>query len=480
MHQLLNRVSVCTVLAGSLALAAGCAGKPDVRENRSSRQAATANSQHAAPSTYGTAVTTVRQSGLQARVDDPVVMQGKAFPALQGVPPQHLALMRCEADSFSPIPMQIDEKTPEGNFAFLNGPKRLKDNDAGFDGNDELVFIARDTGARCLGAAMPNGARTGAEIEVRDPAQGTSSWLYLFAFETSAPTSNRDYVKAVFDRPDGDWRIEADSFVVEFARNALYYNYISLRKSDGTWTPNMVDRLKIRGSFGVFFDTLQFNFEAEELSKTKMLGWTDGPVRVLFHLSGHFEALIKVPIKADLIVQVLPTYFIFPLHLDVPIDLATLLSRASLHGINDFSRHIYDFNVRFYDKHNPMQANVVIDGILSDDEWLLNYNDDRDWIALVGDHGVAALNRVYFPTDMDFISKRLYIGENPGQPDPPESEPGIVAVGYDFDGILNIKKGGYTFFLHFYFPPGFAPGDEARILNITDRPLQPVVRNLTR
>ena len=57
-----------------------------------------------------------------------------------------------------PVPYQIDERRPDGDFAFPFGPRPSFDDDRGiFDDNDELVFMVKDVGGRVAESDFPDG-----------------------------------------------------------------------------------------------------------------------------------------------------------------------------------------------------------------------------------------------------------------------------------------------------------------------------------
>lgn len=56
--------------------------------------------------------------------------------------------------------------------------------------------------------------------------------------------------------------------------------------------------------------------------------------------------------------------------------------------------------------------------------------------------------------------------------DKPEDHPGAIKIGYNLLGFINLKKGHYVFWQHYYFPRKFKWGEQDKILNILDRPIK--------
>lgn len=403
------------------------------------------------------------------RIDDPVVVEGKALAPMMGAGLDRLSLMVWKADGFKPVPFQVDEKDDKDEYVFTEGDKIKLDSDPNLDANDELIFMVFDAGDRCPDGSAPTDAEKGVELEIVDPVDGGRAWVYLFAFEKDAPHSEKDYVKSIIVRERRVRRLEAKNYIMETVKNAIYYNYLSLIHSDGTRSPDLVDRLKIRCIVSIFFNTIKIPLDFDKLIKTKVTAWKDGPVRVISRGQGYLSGVVKIKLKGHSVVYHYPNFFIFPINLAIPINLEKLLSNIRLHGENDFSENAY--GLHYYDKYNPWNPEVVLDGKMSDAEKNMNYRADRDWLVLTGPQGTC-VSRILFPKEWNFVNTGMFYVDDSERADPPEDNPGLIAAGYDFDRFIELKKGQATFYLHYYFPQDFKVGDEARILNIMDHPLE--------
>ncbi|HEX4978211.1 MAG TPA: Ig-like domain-containing protein, partial [Nocardioides sp.] len=100
---------------------------------------------------------------------------------------------------------------------------------AGLDGDDELVFMARDAGTRApAGAALPAGVEGAHEVAVVDPSDGgPSGYVYVMKAGDDGP-------RAAFDSTNGYVRYErdADADVFRFSQSS-YSNYGNAPK--GPW-----------------------------------------------------------------------------------------------------------------------------------------------------------------------------------------------------------------------------------------------------
>ena len=196
------------------------------------------------PALLGLAACT-RFGATLTRPSDPVVLAGRRVPKLLGGDPMHVVGFAWDGSAWHQIPVQVDERDlvnpgliyhrPTNLWPTLAGtatpytmlvytpPAHLtagytssatytpSDSDPTFDGNDELTFLANDTGKRAgTGVAAPPGvdASTRQEVQAVDPlASAGIGYAYLFHSATltggSAGTSGVTYTFAL---DSGDYR----------------------------------------------------------------------------------------------------------------------------------------------------------------------------------------------------------------------------------------------------------------------------------
>jgi uncharacterized repeat protein (TIGR01451 family) len=128
------------------------------------------------------------------RDEQPVLVTGNSLNLVNGLPVGDFGLFRyvTSTGTFEPIPFQLDEKLPRffsgggsvADVTELMYDVLLEDN-ALFDGDDELAFMFADIGPRAPedtpGPAGSDSLRY--EIRVHDPRPGaptTDGWVYLF------------------------------------------------------------------------------------------------------------------------------------------------------------------------------------------------------------------------------------------------------------------------------------------------------------
>ena len=170
------------------------------------------------------------------RGEDPVIVTGAQLPVIGGAPIDQLMLYAYSAGDWNPVPYQIDERMNDitGTFVVFE--------DGLLDDNDELVFMAKDSGQQA-GSSWPDdqGARDNAryEIQASDPLTvGHQGWAYLFR-STTLLTSSTSYV---------DWnqslqQISTISYTAAFSPSSfLGLADLTINNND----VDILDRQKIR------------------------------------------------------------------------------------------------------------------------------------------------------------------------------------------------------------------------------------------
>lgn len=174
-------------------------------------------------------------SGTLDRPYDPVVLTGADVPWLEGVPPNEIVAFR-DSGGWQQVPVQVDERAtktsgqiynkgggggeaagqffqPPTDFTSLvyadSGTFTGPDPDATFDADDELVFMAKDSGAAASTSSQPAGtiAGTGVQVAVTDSLDpGSKGFVYLFRSDGSlSPGAGQQYVSYTFNLLSGPY-----------------------------------------------------------------------------------------------------------------------------------------------------------------------------------------------------------------------------------------------------------------------------------
>jgi hypothetical protein len=414
------------------------------------------------------------------RVDDPIVIECKDFESLFKTPVHRLALMARRGESWAPIPFQIDQKKPDGGYAFTSGPEASVDPDPNLDGNDELVFMVKDTGDSAGSGddgARPKGAGSGVEIEIIDPKNHARGWAYMFRFPGKAPRSDADYIRVEIDRAKQYRKVISYEYVMGGPLDRVYPDMIAAYElPSGKPGLDVLDRLKMRGE-AIIIGDIRIPFEFGDMVKAEDMGYIDGPVRVLHLADGYLEfaGFIRVSGQGRSLISYYVNHMIWPMVMEVPMDtISGLIKDLRFHGFLDFNSDVYGSHP--FSAANPYNHDVVLDGRMSEAEKNLDRKTEVFWIAGFGPQG-AMLNRMFMVPDQPHIKQVTYFLDDETKNDPPEQFPGVTGVGYEIQGFSEeLGQPASVSYQYYYYMGKLKPEEVDRILDILDHPVTVIVR----
>jgi hypothetical protein len=399
-------------------------------------------------------------------------MECKDLGPLFGSGMDKLSLMARQGDTWGPIPFQVDQKKPEGSYAFTLGPEASPDPDPNLDANDELVFMAKDCGDRDT-EDWPEGAETVMEIELTDPKNDAKGWVYLAGFTGNAPRSPDDYIELVIDKATNRRGVRTYEYVGSSPMEGIAIDYIAARTAaGGKEGKDVLDRLKIRGEM-VFPLGVTVPISADEMMKGKDRAYIDGPVRVLQLSEGYLElGGINIRGTGYMNVEYYVNYNSFPVYMetpDIPDFLKGLMPRMRLKAFFDFNPDIKGSHC--FSPANPYNEDVVLDGSMSAAEQSLDTETHIDWVAGFGPQG-AIVSRLIMGEEVgDKYKKKTYYMDDASISDPPEDHQGIQGVGYLLEGEGEYVR-EYSFESIIYFKSELKPENVHEILDILDHPIK--------
>jgi len=399
---------------------------------------------------------------------DPVFVQGKQLPWMMGKRIDHLRLYAFHGTDFVPVPFQVDERDPDGEYVFPLGPKANADSDNGlFDENDELVFMVRDGGGRGPLTMWVGGWEVVSVIELTDPVDGAKSWVYLMSFANPPAPSDVDYVRYEPETAT----IYARNYTMGFHPEApIGIGRLSMTEAGGGTDRDMADRLKIRFRANTVFGINVYR--QEEMFTSKAIAWIDGPVRIVRRTKNRMVLFWKIPTPSALLDNIYYfNAFEFPTRVHLPFDSDTFIREVEFRVSTD---NMCAFKGRyFYNEKNT--KGVLINGVTSEQERNLD-TGSYGWMVvagtLEGERG-AWLNRLLYDPTITSVRPTLYYRDQMSNLDPPEDEPGECGdVGYYLEGVERMEKGTFELISIMYNFTDYKPGMERRYLDILDRPLQ--------
>lgn len=246
------------------------------------------------------------QDATVSRKYTPVVFQIGEMP-FAGETIDSLVMYRyTAAEGWQRIPFQIDEVNA------ANG--RYEPEDGIADSNDEVVFLARDAGARATDNFGPDPSLTGRwEIEASELlAPDQKGWVYLFK-KTGNETSIDDYMGYKPDSQSAGADTVVGAGYME-GHGANGWTEDVFIKQDGSYGPDIVDRQKLRvkghAKFSIFLDEI-YDLNEEHDIAFDSISVATGPVRVFRRVYLHLIPPFSIPgfdleFKIDLEIQYFP------------------------------------------------------------------------------------------------------------------------------------------------------------------------------
>ncbi|MDA8139227.1 MAG: hypothetical protein M0036_11305 [Desulfobacteraceae bacterium] len=392
-----------------------------------------------------------------ARVLDPVIVTGGAC-GLTGQPVAHYGLYAFKDNQLRPIPFQIDEKNKDGQFVLAHGKKAAPDEDPAFDDNDELVFMAMDTGDRLSDQTLlPSGFKACAELAVTDPVTQATAWVYLAVFDSPPEKSSIDYVAY----GDGGSSFRTRNYSVGFDDgHPVGASKYAFEKGVGGDGDNFIDRIKVRVIMRAMGVTLHRN---EEDIKVQALGYIDGPVRVIV-FSKNVTSLM-LGIGASTTTQYTYYYSSFAnFAFAVAFPLRPSLFHATI--IDDFKDAK---GWGFYNSNNP--DGHVIDGMMDATDAKLDLSPWK-WSAL--SNGKQCFWSIWRAPAGCPVKASLYFNDNANAEDKMEDKKGeLPGIGFDFNkGWDQLNADSVEFRLIHFYTQGYQKGMETDICNVYDVPLK--------
>ncbi len=389
-----------------------------------------------------------------ARIHDPVVMPGSTLAGVAGQHTDAFRLMRIESGQPVPIPFQFDERDDDGDVV-VDGAR-----DFVFDNNDELVFMAADTGDRAVGDLWPRSCTSVLEIAVVDPRNDKRGWAYLLTCpDAGPPPTTEPYV--TYDVRTN--RARSAFYETQYAAGRNYFTSLRVAGKGGALGPNLLRRTMMRGlpTFSMLFTTVQLEF-TEQNSIVRIDGVKNGPVR----------AIRKVGLSVDLgpLFPDLPngtaytyhyrTSYVTPTRFGIPSLALRILREFSFEAVVDFDPKAMP--LRYWDAvhDDGVALNAAADGPVIT-------SVDHDWWVHSGSGG-AMLHAFIIPERWRNwgIVRGTVLREH--------------AAGYSLLNMTRLREGGDYDLLQaaIVLPDPYHAGDEAEPMAMVHDPLTTELRRL--
>ena len=401
-----------------------------------------------------------------------VQVEGARLPALLGRRLEDIRVYSSRGNRLEPIAFQLDERDRKGRFVFPDGPERTVDPDPGLDGNDVLLFMARDLGRMVYAPQTEQGESFALTLKVTDPRDGSSGWAYVLCSPTPTPPCPEVCVRYTVKEGKYD-RVDTPYYSILYPWGAYYANALVLHNAAGGRAVDLLDRFKARGTYPLFLSLFPFRSTEQEMP-ARLVGVRAGPIRVVRRIEYGTELGLGVRslrFAAESLYD--ETHLSGALTDRVPARLDPFLKLARAEVATDFNHHAY--GMLFKNSRNPEGA--VIDGRMSPQESSLDLEPD-EWRLVTGPQGTLFRESLPGKDSASRAEVTLAYEDNIQLADGPEGEAGLVGCVRDRAETADLESGLFKTDAGFLIAPEYRPGDESMYLHWRSVPLQVEVEDL--
>lgn len=152
---------------------------------------------------------------------------------------------------------QIDVANGMWEFDNVHKMYGSDDNPGVFDNDDEICFMADETGDQVDASQWAPGADTGIpriEITAHDPVSGFNGWAYLFHHSTPPSWTTTSYVSW----NEGTNSLTADNYTMDYPNDDAHNTYFSdarVTPTGGGTSGQFIDRQKFYSQWRYFIIT---------------------------------------------------------------------------------------------------------------------------------------------------------------------------------------------------------------------------------
>lgn len=400
------------------------------------------------------------------RVMDRVVLPGAKLGRTRDRAMDRLRLLACHSGKFGVIPFQIDEKNAKNEYVLTRvDGKKLPDEGPGkFDANDELVFLAKDTGEKCDPSKSGLTFSAFNEISLTDPQTGGQGFAYLLFFDQNPPPLSPTVYMHYRHEANRD-TVSTPNYTVNFPKDNVFFNDLIILPAAGGNGKDLLDRIKMRSGVKLLSGALSINRTEEDFNH-KLIGWAAGPVRIIRQTESSVALALGLHSpSATVVANYYPYSFEFPSILSLPFRMDLVASDAFFRQGFDLNRNAV--GMKFY--CNTLPAGATFDGKMSPDEVKMA-NDKRThlWGLIAGPPGAMIYEGIWDRKSP--ISARLYYKDDLANRELPEEDPGSMNFSYLLEDLLKMGGEEYPFNISNYIIPNY-DGNQEKARRPFEQPL---------
>jgi len=398
------------------------------------------------------------------RFHDPVVISVPALPGAMGTSTVGIALYRIRNGHLEAMPYQFDARDRSGDLD-VGTPR-----DFVLDDNDELVFMAKDTGDQADSATL--GSAAGLEIEVGDPLDGGRGWAYLLP-AAAAPVASPPVAYVRFDADRG--RATSELYEIDYASGLNFLTGLRVAPAAGGNGENFLRQTRMLGepTFSLLFGDVRLSF-TERNSIVRVDGIKNGWVR----------SIRRVRLSVDLgpLFPDLPTGIAYTLHYFSSFSTPTQMSVPwmALKALRDFRfENVIEFSPAGAPQRYWDTANRSGTALTADSEEGIATDRDHDWWAVSGASG-SLLQVFILPQEWTAwgVTRGAVVQRPHASAGPLAHE--FAGAGFTLRDMVRLQHSGSYQLLQatIILPRRYQSGDEDQVLPMFHAPLQVRARPL--
>jgi hypothetical protein len=401
------------------------------------------------------------------RVHDPIVLPVAKLTGLSVRQTADLRLYRVVDGKFVAIPYQFDARGADGELV-VDSVTDFVLGDA-----DELVFMAKDAGARAPDGAFPEGSETMLEIALAEPDSDARAYAYLASFaKPPAPLKFEPYV--TYDAAAREAR--SALYRVDYADMRNFFTGVRVLEGAGGNHANLLRQSRMHGSptFSLLLTSVTLDF-TEQNSLVEVEGVRTGPVR----------SIRRVKLWVDLgpLFPELPSGISYTYHY---LSSYTTPTRVKfpwimLEALRDFRfENVLDFRpdalpMRYFDSSHP--AGIALGAAEANE---VRTTDDHDWWVHSGRAGTMLHALVIPQAWRDWGVVRGTVVRTGTAAAEDDGSGRAYEAGYTLLNMTSLREAGsYDLLMaSVVLPHGYAAGDEAAPMAMLRAPLVTEIRRV--
>jgi len=246
------------------------------------------------------------------------------------------------------IPFQIDERFPQGSYIFI--PNKLAGTGK-LSKQDDLIFMARDTGSRIRPQDLPFNNRLIQEIEILDEKSKQKAWVYLVS--SPIPSMKIPFSYVQFNAAENN--IMGKSYFLSFAlsmesplKQLWQPNHQSISWSEEgkegitgnvySLTANIFRESKMEVEVGILGNFVEWKMSPEEFDPREV-GHLIGPIRAVRKIRLRPKLALGLNLEPVTVLQIFYDHFMSTsIEGEINGTLLASLSKLKVKFLEDFSQ----------------------------------------------------------------------------------------------------------------------------------------------